>query len=258
MMPTTSRLLISFAFTLLPGLAFSQSFNFLEDDNVHFYQRSIQQEFTLNSEDITIEQSYNPLLNSDDGDYYNNLSTKDFNRPGARTVTLAGAAYPVKYIGGLNWMGKNLNHKVDDSWCFDDDPKNCQKYGRLYTWEAAKEACASVGWRLPTDQEWRDLVEYFAGADAVAELDEYGSKVAYEAMIVGGSSGFSAQLGGYRWANGWFRGLGESGVYWSATEYDDRDAWYYGFSGDYGEMDRDYRGAWKSYGHSCRCVKDAQ
>lgn len=33
------------------------------------------------------------------------------------------------------WLAENLNYAVDDSWCYEDDPANCEKYGRLYsTW----------------------------------------------------------------------------------------------------------------------------
>jgi len=57
-------------------------------------------------------------------------------------------------IGGLKWMKKNLNVETDDSWCYRNSPDSCVKYGRLYTWEAAKTACQSVGMRLPTREEW--------------------------------------------------------------------------------------------------------
>ena len=42
---------------------------------------------------------------------------------------------------------------------------NCEEYGRLYTWEAAKRACESLGkgWRLPTDEEWKVLANSVGG-----------------------------------------------------------------------------------------------
>ncbi len=89
--------------------------------------------------------------------------------PKKGSVTLKGENYStIQYsAGGLTWMTKNLNYELPDSWCYDNDPANCAEYGRLYTWEAAKKACQSLGngWRLPTDQEWRDLAKRFGGAD---------------------------------------------------------------------------------------------
>jgi len=171
------------------------------------------------------------------------------------TATLGGQRYSTIQFnsGNLTWMTQNLNVDVPDSWCYDNDPANCAKYGRLYTWEAAKRACASLGqgWRLPTDQEWRDLTKRFGGADDDASD---GGKAAYQAMIEGGNSGFNARLGGWRYSNGSFGTLGRSGGYWSATERDGDNAWYYHFNRYYGKLRR-YVDL-KSSGFSCRCVQD--
>ncbi|MDR0331282.1 MAG: hypothetical protein LBH93_06190, partial [Chitinispirillales bacterium] len=52
---------------------------------------------------------------------------------------------PKVTINGLTWMKKNLNIETPDSWCYNDSASYCAKYGRLYTWEAAKSACQSMG-----------------------------------------------------------------------------------------------------------------
>jgi len=171
------------------------------------------------------------------------------------TATLGGQRYSTIQFnsGNLTWMTQNLNVDVPDSWCYDNDPANCAKYGRLYTWEAAKRACASLGqgWRLPTDEEWRDLAKRFGGADDDASD---GGKAAYQAMIEGGNSGFNARLGGYRTSAGSFVTLGDGGYYWSATERHSGSAWLYNFYRNSGKLLRyDYL---KSYGRSCRCVQD--
>ena len=143
--------------------------------------------------------------------------------PRTSSVTLKGENYGIiQYeAGGLTWMTKNLNYEVPESWCYDEKDARCDQYGRLYTWKAAKRACRELGngWRLPTDQEWRELAKRFGGADDDATD---GGKAAYEAMIRGGNSSFSARLGGYRVSGGSFRLLGGGGVYWSATEYGSR------------------------------------
>ena len=48
---------------------------------------------------------------------------------------------------GKVWMTKNLNLNLNikGSYCYDDKPANCDTYGRLYTWEAAKEGCKMLG-----------------------------------------------------------------------------------------------------------------
>jgi hypothetical protein len=60
---------------------------------------------------------------------------------------------------GKEWTTANLNANTPSSYCYDDAEPNCRRYGRLYTWESAQRGCQSLGdgWRLPTDDEWRQL-----------------------------------------------------------------------------------------------------
>jgi len=60
-------------------------------------------------------------------------------------------------------MAQNLNFvPANGSVCHGDKESNCDKYGRLYNWDAAMKACPA-GWRLPTVDEWGELVEYTDG-----------------------------------------------------------------------------------------------
>ena len=65
--------------------------------------------------------------------------------------------YSTVQVDGLEWMSENLNYRIMGSRCLLDKNANCDKYGRLYSWNTAKEACPS-GWRLPRQQEWVDLL----------------------------------------------------------------------------------------------------
>jgi len=66
---------------------------------------------------------------------------------------------------GKHWTTRNLDIKTVDSYCYDDAELNCRQYGRLYTWESARQACKSLGdgWRLPTDDEWRRMAKHCGG-----------------------------------------------------------------------------------------------
>jgi len=45
--------------------------------------------------------------------------------------------YRTVKIGKQEWMAQNLNYEADSSFCDGGDPAFCEKYGRLYTWNAA-------------------------------------------------------------------------------------------------------------------------
>lgn len=147
------------------------------------------------------------------------------------------------------WLAENLRYEIkDNSWWYENDKKKNRKYGRLYTWEAAKKACPR-GWHLPTDIEWQILMHQLAKGGRVLN-----SEILYKTLLEGGDSGFAALLGGGRYSNGEFYYLSEDGFYWSATERGADIAWYYYFSSDLGIVNRfNYN---KADELSCRCLKD--
>ena len=153
-----------------------------------------------------------------------------------------GQTYKTVELLGKTWMAENLNYDVGRGrWFYDNDPANGEKYGRLYTWEAAKKACPP-GWRLPSYEDIGALIEYNGSGIA-----------AYKWLIAGGKSGFDALLGGNRVTGGSFLGLGVYGHYWSATERVGGSAYYYNFNGDDQRLFRNYFD--QGLGFSVRCLQ---
>ena len=151
-----------------------------------------------------------------------------------------GHTYKTVTIGTQTWMAENLNFKVDSSFCYQDEEKNCDKYGRLYTWAAAIDRPESEcgrghtcsmplgniqgvcpeGWHLPSVKEWNVLIYTLGGSGGVA-----GPKLRSTEWKCGGgeyriaedgtnASGFSALPAGYK---SYFRY--ESGIsfFWTSS-----------------------------------------
>jgi uncharacterized protein (TIGR02145 family) len=154
---------------------------------------------------------------------------------------------------GKAWMTENLNVDVRGSYCYDDAALNCRRYGRLYTWESAQQACRSQGggWRLPTNDEWRHMARQYGG---VRDDSDDGGQAAYAALTAGGSSGFNVVKGGGRTSDGQYARLDAHGFYWTASESDSARAWFYNF-GQARYLNRHDDGE-KERAFSVRCVSD--
>jgi uncharacterized protein (TIGR02145 family) len=174
--------------------------------------------------------------------------------------------YKIVTIGTQTWMAENLNFKSSDSWCYADSQSNCENYGRLYTWEAAKIACPD-GWHLPTEEEWRILERYLGMSEKEIEImymrgETMGTKLKskndWELDSKDNSPydifGFNALPGGYRlFLDGSFVDKGKRGSWWSSTpdgKYAMRRSLFLDKSG----IDCD--AATRTNGFSVRCVKD--
>ena len=132
--------------------------------------------------------------------------------------------YVYKYIthNGLKWMTENLKYPSDGrGLCYATVLGNCDRYGRLYTWNDAKDACPDE-WRLPTKSE---MEAYFK--NPYPDLLE---KIGY--------GGMGSNWGGYwRWDDN--TGLNHSGAhgkdsvgyYWTGTN-DNGKSYYFKLSAD--------------------------
>lgn len=164
-----------------------------------------------------------------------------------------GRSYRVVQIGRQVWMARNIAFPTEPSWCYGDDPGDCEANGRLYPWEKAREACPG-GWRLPTEEDWQRLEYYLVMPEQ--ELVQEGPRGTDQGARLrkGGSTDFNAPISGYRRPDGTYARRGERSAYWTATETDRSAAWHRDLRSD---DDRIYRSAVpKEYALSVRCVSD--
>lgn len=155
---------------------------------------------------------------------------------------------------GKQWTTHNLDVNIMPSYCYEDAELNCRRYGRLYTWESAQRGCQSLGdgWRLPTDHDWRHMAKRYGG---VSEDSDDRGKAAYKALLTGGNSGFNAVLGGGRADDGQYARLEAHGFYWTTSESDPVNGWFYNF-GRGGEALHRQSGGEKQRAFSVRCVRE--
>ena len=210
---------------------------------------------------------------------------------GTMTDERDGQTYKTVKIGTQTWMAENLNYAYTDvpykvgghisdstSWCYDNDPANCAKYGRLYTWAAAMDSvgtwstngkgcgygkkCSSSypvrgicpeGWHLPTKAYFIAL-----GGSGMASkmLKSASGWDDYEGKNGNGTDAYSfaALPAGYRDDDGSYYGEGKQAIFWSSTENNWDDANLMFLSNEYGSAT--LFSFFKFDGYSVRCLKD--
>ena len=197
-----------------------------------------------------IEDEYGPVKEeskNDDPFLNNDVHYKEFtDKRNYRT-------YKAVQIGDLTWMAENLKYEMSDSWCYNNDKDMCEKYGRLYTWYSAQEACPE-GWRLPTIDDWNSLNDAVCGEYGIdLECLEKMLKSKNGWNTYGGAnySGFSAAPAGY-FDGKKFLGIGKETAFWSSTKLDEHA---YAELLGYGEIS-DLEVLNKDRAYSVRCVED--
>lgn len=162
-----------------------------------------------------------------------------------------GKTYKTVKIGNQVWMAENMNYTTSSgSWCYDNNSSNCNKYGRLYDWETAKNACPS-GWHLQSEAEWNTLTN-FMGSDAGKKLK---STSGWKSNGNGTDAyGFTALPGGRRNGSGTFDGGGDGGYWWISTELTTNYAWSRALSNTHGDVSMGFH--YPQDGLSVRCLRD--
>ena len=156
--------------------------------------------------------------------------------------------YNTVKIGDQWWMAENLNYTITNSWCYENKFENCQKYGRLYTWNDAKTICPE-GWHLPNDNEWEKLFEAVGGQSNAHKVLK--SRTGWGSDHNGTDAfGFTALPAGYS-DDGYFQLEGENAFFWSSTEINGDYANYMSYTDRALLLNTS-----KKIGMSVRCVKD--
>jgi len=142
---------------------------------------------------------------------------------------------------------------------YNNDPIEAKIYGKLYNWHAVNDnrAIAPKGWHVSTYADWTMLTKFLGG-----NKKKVGGNLKETTSLhwinpnkkASNSCGFLALPGGYRFYNGKFGFIGESGAWWTATEYDTTEAWSICIRNTDSEI-IELMGV-KANGFSVRCVKD--
>ena len=175
-----------------------------------------------------------------------------------------GKVYKTVKIGSQVWMAENLDFETDSSFCYNDSAEYCAKYGRLYTWTVAMNACPD-GWRLPSETDFVNLIKAVGGEKgAGTKLKSTSGWNDDDGESGNGTDafGFSALPAGAGNA-GHYGGMNHTTDFWGSTECGTENSPEPGDGCAY-EMYLDYRDAdvyMPSYAAkdlvlSVRCLKD--
>lgn len=133
------------------------------------------------------------------------------------TLKINGQSYRTIEIKGVTWMADNMNLDVKGSHCYNDDMENCKKFGRLYTYEAAKSVCPD-GWTLPSSSVFSKLASVVSANVHLRSTTSWIDKASRGLN----SWGFDAKAAGGRESSGYFD-LKTSAYFWlSDTAEDDK------------------------------------
>ncbi len=196
------------------------------------------------------------------------------------SVNYGGKTYLTALIGTQCWMTQNMNigtriagvsNQTDngmiEKYCYSDLDANCLTDGGLYQWNEAMQYSTTIGaqgicpngWHIPTDTEWKTLVEYAAGTPGCEistgwQCSPAGSHLSSYTLNGDNSTGFSGILAGWRGTNGLFNNRSSVVNMWASVASGnnalERDL-YANSSSVVRVTNND-----KNYGFSVRCLKN--
>ena len=91
-----------------------------------------------------------------------------------------------------------------------------------------RELCPT-GWWVPTDNDWSILIDFLGGTQVAGGKIKLTGTDYWEEPNKGATneSGFNALPGGFRSEHGGFYPLGNTGMWWSSTEDEFGEVWFF-------------------------------
>ena len=152
-----------------------------------------------------------------------------------------GNIYTWVRYGNLDWFAENFRYDLQDEtqcrlYVMEDNVTklDAKKYGRIYTYQGAVEACPD-GWRLPTDEDWKNLEMQMGMSAADTDGMEWRGNIANRMMTkYGETPDINILLTGYYSPNivmgkTGYKFFSTKGYYWTATSDTDKGSGFYFF-----------------------------
>ena len=203
------------------------------------------------------------------------------------------ATYAITRIGSQLWMAENLRYRYTNgtvpdsgSYCYDDVYKNCNDYGRLYSWDAAMDNVSSetsdparvkyplydspvrglcpIGWHIPSQSDFEKMLVAIGSTHVSGGWSGAGPKLKAKGKWVASgyaseaedNYGFSALPAGYGNKNAGimkYNLMDDNAFFWSSTTSSEY-AIYFELTNTSNTL---YNGSgYKTKAYSVRCVKD--
>ncbi len=180
------------------------------------------------------------------------ISCEDENE---QVVDIDGNVYPVIAVNMTTWMAQNLEVTSDRkgnnvNYFFpNENTELVETYGLLYDYENACKVCPK-GWRLPTNQEWEELLRFQTTTNA----DDFKDSQFWDGEQNTNGSNFSARPAGIGNSQEHPNRFGELSIFWSVDKEEDHFIWSYRFEKESDEIIK--ASQHPTYAFSVRCVKE--
>ncbi len=148
-------------------------------------------------------------------------------------------SYKTVRFDNLCWFQENLRYEtLTGSWCYGNDERNCNIYGRMYNFKTAMNDSSEEGsqgicpsnWRIPTDEDFRNLerqtgmnrveasyFEWRGEEEGVGDKLKIASACSQRGDDVCGNSNFQLTMGGQRSSAGAYRYITTHAFLWSSS-----------------------------------------
>ena len=167
------------------------------------------------------------------------------------------------YTDGLSDVTIYLDY--DEHEANPSSKRNLAKYGRLYSFGAAKRLCPE-GWRLPTDEDWQSLEQQLGMSAGDAAKREWRGNIMHNMVsLYEDPCDLNLLLGGYYTTHtimstsGW-RFMGNYGFYWTSSKDPQKEGEYYFYRKFFYNRNEVFRESMETEGQylSVRYVRDAR